>query len=358
MPEGGDVEDLDAPVVGPPEAVGRQDPQRRPGRRWTRWPSGVPGWARGPVALLALVVAAGLAGGVVGASHRGAVDRETALARAVEVGYAFVGSQDLRGGRVRAGVTVSLLNHGTRPVDVLLQGFTTPHQGTAAVPDAVRLPAGASAPGQLSVDVDCSSAAQQDAEGTGERIDVDPTTGRRLTTAGGPTLLLASVRAADSPGSTSVDVRLPLLDDVAASLADQLAWACGGAAGPSGPQTGWLWLQDGGLRVSVANPSGAQGSVRLLLDASPGLAASARPSLPMDLGPGESVVLDLRVAPDCAVAGDGSGSWLELQAQGPQGVVRSLGRSSAAGWSVLSSPQAATSGTGQWLARRIALTCG
>lgn len=334
-----DLDDLDHPVPDRPR------PGAASGRAagLARWPERVPAWARGPAAAVVVVILAAGAGAAAGSAHREARDERTSLEQALTVGYAFLAGRDLQSGQLRAEVRLALANHGDAAVAVRLQGLTTPHQGTTAPPEEVLLAAGGVASAPLQVVVDCDAFRGAAAAGGGPS---------RVTAVDGvpPTEVLASVRAGTGSGSAAdaVDVRLPVLEGLARALDEQLAASCGGAPLLE-PSTGWLWKDDGALRVTTTVP--ALGSpVQLVLDGSDGLGASADPPLPLPLGPGETAVVDLRVAPDCDVVGDGSLSWLDLQARDPEGGALPLGRPSGTGDPV--------SGVQPWLARQVALACG
>ncbi|TNM68754.1 hypothetical protein FHN55_05955 [Streptomyces sp. NP160] len=353
----GDVEllDLDQPVddldddderASPPRSA--PEPCRGGGSAWSRWPEAVPGWARGPAAVVVLVLAAGLGGAAVGSSHRDALDQQASLQRALTVGSAFVAAGDDRGGVLAARVHVELVNHADTALDVQLQGLSTPHQGTAAPPEAVEVEQGAVVVAPLGVQVDC--AAVRDDPRTrpptaqpASPFDLGP---YPTPEASSPTVVLASVRPAG--GGQAVDVQLPVVDSLASSLAEQLGQACG-ASSAGQLQTGWLWQDDGGLRVSVTSPPDAA-PVRLQLDSTAGLDPTSDPPLPRDLRPGETAVLDLEVHPRCAVVGDGALSRLDLQAVDGDGTTTSLGQAFDA-----TTPVA---GTPLWLARQVALACG
>ncbi|MGQ7295002.1 hypothetical protein [Quadrisphaera sp. KR29] len=328
------------------------------GSRWTRWPEAVPGWARGPAAVVVLVLAAAVGGAAAGSSHRDARDQRVALQRALTVGYAFVAAPDRRGGALAAQVHVALVNHTESAVDVRLQGLSTPHQGAVAPPEPqeVQVGPGSVAAAPVAVRVDCEAvrgdARMQAASWRGAgAVDLDPGTGSAVGAAAAapvavPTVVFASVR---TPGGGSpVDVQLPVVESIATSIDQQLGWACG-APSPSRLETGWLWKDDGSLRVSITAPAGAA-PVRLELDSTAGLEPTSEPPLPRDLGPGETVVLDLRVDPRCPVVEDGALSRLDLQAVDGNGTTVSLGQGFNA-----TTPVA---GTPQWLARQVALACG
>ncbi|MBF5081468.1 hypothetical protein [Quadrisphaera sp. INWT6] len=340
-----DLDDLDAPADDADDttdaaAAGPRETATARGRGAARvlgaWPERVPAWARGPAAVVVVALLAGGAGALAGSAHREARDERTAVEQALTVGQAFVAGQGLRSGQLRAELRLVLVNHGEQAVAVRLQGLTTPHQGTTTPPDEVQVAAGEVVAAPLEVAVDCSA------------VGLAPDTA-----AAGPTAVLASVRpGGDGTGGTgaagAVDVRLPVLAGIARALEEQIAGECGGTALLE-PQTGWLWKDDGALRVTTTVP--ALGSaVQLVLDGSDGLGATADPPLPRSLGPGETAVTDLRVDPDCDVVGDGSLSWLDLQARDAQGGTTTLGRSSGG-----SDP---VSGVQPWLARQVALACG
>ncbi len=332
-----DLDDLDDPD-DPDDADDADDPasvRARPGTvdgRTTaglaRWPAQVPAWARGPAAVVVLVVVSASLGALAGSAHREARDERTSLEQALTVGQAFLADQALQSGQLRAEVSLALANHGDQTVTVRLQGLTTPHQGTLEPPEEVQLTAGGVVAAPLEVAVDCSAFRGADAAAV-------------------PTAVLATVRG-QAGAEGAVDVRLPVLQSTSRALDEEIAASCGGPPLHE-PQTGWLWKDDGALRVTVAVP--ALGSPeRLVLEGSEGLGATADPPLPRSLSPGETAVLDLRVDPDCAVVGDGSLSWLDLQARDPQGGSTPLGRSSGT-----SDP---VSGVQPWLARQVALACG
>ena len=360
-----DLVDLDTPTG----SAAPREPARVRGRGAARvlgtWPEGVPAWARGPAAVVVAVLLAAGAGAAAGSAHREARDERAAVEQALTVGQAFVASQGQQSGQLRAELRLALANHGQQAVAVRLQGLTTPHQGTTTPPEEVRVAAGAVVAAPLEVAVDCSAfrrASEAGADGTAPEATGAPggaggAGGETAPPPAGPTAVLASVRAdgggsADGGGgassSGSVDVRLPVLDGIARLLDEQLAASCGGTPLLE-PQTGWLWKDDGALRVTTTVP--ALGSpVQLVLDGSEGLGATADPPLPRPLGPGETAVLDLRVDPDCDVVGDGSLSWLDLQARDAQGGTIPLGRPSGGADPV--------SGVQPWLARQVALACG
>jgi len=335
-----DLVDLDAPDRAPDAPAPAPAParERAAARALGAWPERVPAWARGPAAVVVAVLLAAGAGAAAGSAHREARDERTAVEQALTVGQAFVAGQGPQSDQLRAELRLALANHGQQAVVVRLQGLTTPHQGTTTPPEEVRVAAGAVVAAPLEVAVDCS-AFRRTSEASAAS---EP--------AAGSTAVLASVRA-DGDGARAggaVDVRLPVLDGIARLLDEQLAASCGGTPLLQ-PQTGWLWKDDGALRVTTTVP--ALGSpVQLVLDGSEGLGATADPPLPRPLGPGETAVLDLRVDPDCDVVGDGSLSWLDLQARDSQGGTIPLGRSSSGADPV--------SGVQPWLARQVALACG
>lgn len=346
-----DLDDLDADLDREEDAdaaPGDAGPDRPgpAGSRWSRWPAAVPGWARGPVAVVVLVLAAGLGGAAVGSAHRDALDQRTSLQRALTVGYAFVAGGDDRGGVLAAQVNLALVNHGDSAVDVRLQGLSTPHQGTAAPPEEVQVGTGAVVVAPLGVRVDCT-AVRDDPRTAAAQPDSPFDLGPYPTAPpSSPTVVLASVRP--SGGGQAVDVQLPVVDSIATSLDEQLGQACG-AAGAGQLQTGWLWQDDGALRVRVTSPPDAD-PVRLELDSTAGLDPTSDPPLPLDLRPGETAVVDLEVHPRCSVVGDGALSRLDLQAVDGDGATASLGQAFDA-----TTPVA---GTPLWLARQVALACG
>lgn len=332
--------------------------------RWSRWPAAVPGWARGPAAVVVLVLAAGLGGAAVGSSHRDALDARSALQRALTVGFAFVAASEGRGGDLAAQVHVALVNHGDTALDVRLQGLSTPHQGTTEPPDEVQVDPGELTVAPVAVRVDCAAVrtdtrmltAAEDGD-----VAVDPDTGdevegapaqpatspaRPSGAASTATVVLASVRPVG--GGTAVDVQLPVVDSIADSIDRTLGQACG-ASGPPKVQTGWLWQDDGALRVRVTAQPDAQ-PVRLQLESTAGLGATSDPPLPRDLRPGETAVIDIEVHPRCSVVGNGALSRLDLQAVDGSGATESLGQAFDA-----TTPAA---GTPRWLARQVALACG
>lgn len=318
------------------------------GSRWSRWPEAVPAWARGPAAVVVLILAAALGGAAVGSSHRDALDQRTALQRALTVGYAFVAEGNSSGGALAAQVNLALVNHGDSAVAVRLQGLSTPHQGTAAPPDEVEVGRGAVVVAPLGVRVDCDAVREdpRTQAGTGQvdsPLDLGP---YPSAPPAAQTLLLASVRPA--AGGQAVDVQLPVVDSVATSIDAQLGQVCATSAPPQ-LATGWLWQDDGALRVSISARPGAA-PVRLELDSTAGLDPTSEPPLPRDLRPGETVVVDVEVHPRCSVVGDGALSRLDLKAVDGSGATTSLGQAFDA-----TTPVA---GTPLWLARQVALACG
>ncbi|MBC3762891.1 hypothetical protein ACUN7V_15040 [Quadrisphaera oryzae] len=343
--------DLDADLKGDGrggEGGGGRAARGSRGAGLSRWPEAVPAWARGPAAVVVLVLAAGLGGAAVGSSHRDALDARSALQEALTVGYAFVTQRDGRGSTLAAQVHVALFNHGDAALDVRLQGLSTAHQGTASPPDEVQVDPGALVVAPVAVRVDCQAVrddarAQAAAAQPDSPFDMGPYPTPAPTA---PTVVLASVRRA--VGGPAVDVRLPVVDAIASSLDQSLGDACG-SADPAQLQTGWLWKEDGALRVTVKALTGAA-PVRLQLDSTPGLDPTSDPPLPRDLRPGETAVVDISVHPQCSVVGDGALSRLDLQAVSGDGATESLGGAFDA-----TTPAA---GTPQWLARRVALACG
>jgi hypothetical protein len=318
------------------------------GSRWSRWPEAVPAWARGPAAVVVLVLAAALGGAAVGSSHRDALDQRTALQRALTVGYAFVAEGDSSGGALAAQVNLALVNHGDSAVDVRLQGLSTPHQGTAAPPDEVEVGGGAVVVAPLGVRVDCDAVRTDPRTQAGTaRVDSPLDLGPYPSSPpADQTRVLASVRPAD--GGQAVDVQLPVVDSIASSIDAQLGQVCA-TSGPPQLETGWLWQDDGALRVSISARPGAA-PVRLELDSTAGLDPTSEPPLPRDLRPGETVVVDVEVHPRCSVVGDGALSRLDLKAVDGNGATTSLGQAFDA-----TTPVA---GTPLWLARQVALACG
>ncbi|PWJ53028.1 hypothetical protein SAMN06264364_11545 [Quadrisphaera granulorum] len=337
------------------------------GLGWSRWPEAFPAWARGPAAVVVMVLTAGAVGAVAGSSHRVALDQRTALEQALTVGYAFASTGEPHAGTIAGDVHLALVNHSADQLAVRLQGLSLPHQGTSEPPEEVRIDPGALVAAPLPVRVDCDGVRSDphlrddgldDQDDDGSVITVDPETGLVVGAAtsatsttstaapSGPTVLLASVRP--SAGGSAVDVQVPLLDSVAARIEQELNAACQ-ASRTKDLQTGWLWLDDGALRVTIA-AKGTGGSVRLQLDSTAGLDPTSDPPLPRELNPGETVVVDIRVRPRCVVVGDGSISRLDLQAVDSDGSTVSLGRP----FSTTIPP----AGTAPWLARQVALACG